>query len=365
MKSSLKQTLLVGLGCLSLAYIAQAEHSVELNVGASYTAFDHERDLDDSAGWALGAGYVVDPRWTVEAWLAETGTENEQGGGDVDATEYRLDALYHLDPMGSWTPFVVAGVGDMNFDPDGADKVDETRINLGMGVKKALSDRWGLRGDLRAFNGLDSEQTDYGLLVALTYKLGVKAAAVALDSDKDGVVDAQDSCPNTPAGAAVNAQGCALDSDGDGVYDHQDNCPATAKHLKVDANGCPMMMDKTVSIELNVLFDNDSSVVKQAYYSEVERVANFMNEYQDAEVEIQGFTDSRGAAAYNETLSQARANAVAKVLSESFEIATSRVSAKGYGEDKPVATNDTAAGRALNRRVVAYITSKVQTQQQR
>lgn len=365
MKSSLKQTLMVGLGCLSMAAVAQADHSVELNVGASYTAFDNERDLDDSAGWGLGAGYVVDPRWTVEAWLAETGTEDEQGGGDIDATEYRLDALYHLDPMGSWTPFIVAGVGDMTFDPDGADKVDETRINLGMGVKKALNERWGLRGDLRAFNGLDSEQTDLGLLVALTYKLGAKAAAVALDSDNDGVVDAQDSCPNTPAGAPVNAQGCALDSDGDGVYDYKDNCPATAKSLKVDENGCPMMMDKTVSIELNVLFDNNSNVVKQAYYSEVERVATFMNEYQDAQVEIQGFTDSRGAAAYNENLSQERADAVAKVLSENFGIETDRVSAKGYGEAQPVADNATSAGRALNRRVVAYITSKVQTQQLR
>lgn len=361
----LKNTVLVGLGCLSLAAVVQADHSVELNAGASYTAFDNDRDLDDSAGWALGAGYVVDPRWTVEAWLSETGTESELGGGDVDATEYRLDALYHLDPMGSWTPFIVAGVGDMNFDPDTADKVDETRINLGMGVKKALSEKWGLRGDVRAFNGLDSEQTDLGLLVALSYKLGAKAAAVALDGDNDGVVDAQDSCPNSSPGATVNAQGCELDSDGDGVYDSQDNCPATAKNLKVDAKGCPMMMDKTVSIELSVLFDNNSSVVKQADYSEVERVANFMNEYQDANVEIQGFTDSRGASAYNENLSQARADAVAKVLAENFGIAADRVSAKGYGEAQPVATNDTASGRALNRRVVAYITSSVQTQQQR
>ncbi len=65
----------------------------------------------------------------------------------------------------------------------------------------------------------------------------------ALDSDGDGVLDAEDQCPDTPRGVQVNAQGCPLDTDGDGVYDYQDQCPGTLRGVAVDSKGCPLDSD--------------------------------------------------------------------------------------------------------------------------
>ncbi|HEY6008132.1 MAG TPA: thrombospondin type 3 repeat-containing protein, partial [Geobacteraceae bacterium] len=65
-----------------------------------------------------------------------------------------------------------------------------------------------------------------------------------LDSDKDGVTDDKDKCPNTPAGTKVDAQGCPLDSDKDGVTDDKDKCPNTPAGTAVDAQGCPLDSDK-------------------------------------------------------------------------------------------------------------------------
>lgn len=108
-----------------------------------------------------------------------------------------------------------------------------------------------------------------------------------------------------------------------------------------------------VSIELEVLFDTDKSFVKPQYKQEVARVANFMNQHPQVTAVIEGHTDSRASDEYNIGLSQRRVNAVMKILVEEFGIDPRRLSAVGYGEARPRATNDTAEGRQLNRRVIA------------
>ena len=190
------------------------------------------------------------------------------------------------------------------------------------------------------------------------------------------MIDSQDACPNTPYGEAVDAQGCPVkqpepapeppkDSDGDGVIDGLDACPDTASDLVVDAQGCPKLVDKTVTIRLNVQFDTDQAIVKPDYFSEIERVAEFMRTYPNTQVVIEGHTDSRGAESYNRTLSQQRADAVQRVLVETFAIDAQRVDAKGYGEAQPIASNETAEGRRQNRRVDAVISTQVQVTERR
>lgn len=108
-----------------------------------------------------------------------------------------------------------------------------------------------------------------------------------------------------------------------------------------------------VSIELEVLFDTDKSFVKPQYRAEVERVATFMRQHPHVTAVIEGHTDSRASDDYNIGLSQRRVNAVMKILVEEFGIDQRRLSAVGYGEARPRATNATPEGRQLNRRVVA------------
>lgn len=355
----------IGATCMLVVPAVLAE-GFELNGAVGHHLFDDDRRLTDEPFWGLGAGYKFNETWTVEGWWMDSNPEFF--GTNVDATEARLDALYHLPAENGITPYFVMGLGEMDYDSSLGD-VDETRVNLGVGLKKALSDRLSMRGDVRLFNSLDHENTDYALQLGLNYALGKVApkAPKVVDSDGDGVADGSDACPGTSPGTPVDARGCPLDrdSDGDGVIDSRDKCPETSAILKVDADGCPIKLTKAVSIELKVNFDTNSAVVKPQYMSEIERVVQFMNQYQGTVVEVQGHTDSTGAADYNQNLSQRRADAVAKVMVEQFGVASRRVTSMGYGESRPVSSNDTAAGRADNRRVVAEISTKVETMQKR
>ena len=88
-------------------------------------------------------------------------------------------------------------------------------------------------------------------------------------------------------------------------------------------------------------------------------MANFLKKYPEVSTVIEGHTSSRGADAYNIELSKARAEAIKTVLIERFGIDTGRISTLGYGEARPIATNDTEAGRLANRRVIAVIQTEV------
>jgi OOP family OmpA-OmpF porin len=187
-----------------------------------------------------------------------------------------------------------------------------------------------------------------------------------LDSDKDGVYDYLDKCPGTPAGVKVDKDGCPLDSDGDGVPDYLDKCPGTPAGVKVDKDGCPpppAPVEKAIvekgRATLKVHFDFDKAVVKNQYHDEIGNLAEVLRKYPDLKIMIEGHTDSTGDVNYNERLSLRRAEAVQKYLVEKFGIAASRLSAKGFGESLPVASNATREGRQQNRRVEAaaeYIT---------
>jgi len=194
-----------------------------------------------------------------------------------------------------------------------------------------------------------------------------------MDSDGDGVTDDLDRCPNTPRGVKVDARGCPLDTDGDGVPDYLDKCPNTPKGVKVDKNGCPIDSDgdgvpdyldecpdtpkgATVNsvgcwaLKGVVLFDVNKSELKPAAYPLMDEVVSIMKKNPDIRGFIEGHTDSTGSEAYNQQLSEKRARAVEAYI-ESHGIDRTRFSVKGYGETKPIAPNNTPAGRQENRRV--------------
>lgn len=177
------------------------------------------------------------------------------------------------------------------------------------------------------------------------------------DMDGDGVPDYQDRCPGTKWGIAVDEMGCPKDTDGDGVPDSLDKCPGTPPEIKVDADGCPIPLLEAVTIRLDIKFLFNSFILLPAYDGQVERVANFMKAYPNTTVDIEGHTDSKGPQKYNEWLSQKRAETVRDRLISQFGVSAERLKAIGYGESRPIASNDTEAGRAQNRRVVAVITA--------
>lgn len=109
-----------------------------------------------------------------------------------------------------------------------------------------------------------------------------------------------------------------------------------------------------VSVKNDVLFDFDSAALRSASRNAINQMADVFQKYPDTTIRVEGFTDSTGAASYNRRLSQRRANSVSTYL-ENLGVRSSRLDAVGYGESRPRATNRTASGRQLNRRVEIHI----------
>ena len=221
--------------------------------------------------------------------------------------------------------------------------------NLGEGslkVAAALSEKYNVCFHTISFaDTVDGNQALLDDITALkSCGVGVSAAQLADDAALQQFV--KDVFYDTAA-----ADPCALDDDGDGVNNCLDKCPDTVKGLAVDANGCPI----PEVILLKVNFDFDKSDIKPQYHQELADFAAFMKQYPGVAVEIDGHTDSKGSDAYNQKLSERRAKSVRDYLVTKLGMNSSLLTAVGYGESKPVASNDTDAGRAENRRIEAVL----------
>ena len=180
---------------------------------------------------------------------------------------------------------------------------------------------------------------------------GSAALSGCPDSDGDGIADKDDQCPNEAGPAANN--GCPWpDTDGDSVLDKDDACPQVAG--TVANNGCPEVTEE-VQKQLNdyartILFDTGKSSIKAESTSVMVDIIQILNEYPNSMFTVEGHTDSVGSGTSNQKLSEERANSVRDFLIDKG-IGSDRLKAIGYGEDKPIATNATRAGRKQNRRV--------------
>ncbi len=176
----------------------------------------------------------------------------------------------------------------------------------------------------------------------------VRAAAPA-DSDGDGVTDDRDRCPGTPAGVEVDMNGCALDSDGDGVADYKDRCPNTPAGVTVDNSGCPVKDEVVLTVD-RLGFAFDSAELDAQSRAALDAAAKVIKSHSSVEMDVVGYTDSTGPEAYNQKLSERRAQAAIDYL-VSKGIAPGQLHAVGRGEADPVASNDSRDGRERNRRV--------------
>ena len=183
------------------------------------------------------------------------------------------------------------------------------------------------------------------------------------DNDKDGLLDADDGCPNEPEDmdGFEDADGCPdPDNDKDTILDIDDECPLEPEDFDgcKDTDGCPEPGDvcldkaaKKIVILQKVFFRTASSRIKKVSYAILDEVAQVLKEHPEiTKIEVQGHTDDVGKDSYNKRLSSGRAKSVRKYLIRAG-VARSRLTAKGYGEDQPIDTNETDEGRSRNRRV--------------
>ena len=314
---------------------------------------------DLRGGPAIGLGYMVNSNLGLELLYSDVKVDRDgvvasrqdaSGGKGRKAELFWANALYKIGGAGKFQPFALFGVGRTEIGGS-----NDTEVNVGAGVFTELNRRLSVRADVRAVHSTDEGGIEPFAFIGLTATLGRMAPPPSRYSGGDGGdggADPGGGCPNAPPGVAVDADGCPLDEDSDGVPDYLDDCLGTIAGAAVDAKGCHFEDEEAVSAEVTIEFDFDSSQLRDSDYRDVRRIAEFMREHPEADAMIEGHTDSMGTDRYNQRLSQRRAQAVLDRLVDVEGIAASRITATGYGESQPIASNDTEEGRQRNRRVI-------------
>jgi OOP family OmpA-OmpF porin len=383
------------------------------SVMGSYIDDDKDRGVDDGVnGGQFGFGYALNNAFNIEAMFSAAAP----GVGASDEQHYGLG----IDLQGvfrraeRFSPYLHVGVGYLRIEPTSAVKDEGAMYSAGIGFFLDMFDsNIALRGEYRhrfdsVFSGLDLNDNLFSLGLHIPFGEGTPKF---VDSDGDGVADAIDRCPNTPAGTAVDAYGCELDSDGDGVKDSMDKCPGTPRGVSVNADGCPMDSDGDgvsddkdkcpntvagakvgpdgceldgdkdgvvdrldecpnsapgVQVDIKgceikdvirlpgVNFESNSDRLLPGATSVLNDAAATLQKNPTITFEVAGHTDSDGTAEYNEGLSARRATTVRDYLA-SKGISVNRMTVRGYGESQPIADNGTREGKAQNRRVVLRI----------
>ncbi|MEZ4855290.1 MAG: OmpA family protein [Gelidibacter sp.] len=319
-----------------------------LGVGGGYTWVDEigAGTLNGTLGlnyWFsenIGVTAQTSYKHAFEDYLAKhfqhtVGLAIKFGGKDTDG-----DGVYDKDDACPDVPGLAAFNGCPDSDNDGIeDSKDDCPNEAGLAEFNGCPDTDG--------DGVP-DKNDNCPTVA-----GLKALNGCPDADGDGVADKDDNCPNEAGPAANN--GCPWkDTDGDGVLDKDDKCPNEVG--TVANNGCPEVKPtEEVMKQLNeyartILFDTGKSSFTKDTDPVLKAMTAIFKEYPQADFAIEGYTDSVGSAKSNQLLSERRANAVRDYL-VSNGINADRLTAKGFGEENPIDTNKTAAGRKNNRRV--------------
>lgn len=375
----MNRKLLLGLALLAMVVAAPsraAENDTPdmrpyISEMLSYTFADSDRQSDDGWGGYFGYGRPFSQYWGWELGGFYNRLPSDGNAEPAYFTDYGLnfDTMFFYSRKPSFSPYFAIGVGGIHSErkanPVFPNRVSDTDLfsHVGVGFTTLFRDWIGLRADLRyRFIDMDDSFNTGGLMepqirVGVQLPLGQRAQPVpeepiVSDSDGDGVPDTEDQCPGTPRGVRVDARGCPVDSDGDGVPDYLDRCPNTPRGVTVDRNGCPVQESLNRKFE-DVNFGFDRFDLTDYAKVTLDKTAAEINElarkYPNLRVDIDGHTDSIGTDAYNQGLGQRRAQRVKDYLVRKG-VDGGRITTQSFGESKPIASNETAKGRLLNRR---------------
>lgn len=359
--------LAMGLPTIAAAEnLAPFERGLYLAPMASYVEPDSQRSLDDGLGGTLALGYRVNPGLALElygvfgeldALHGSTEASTLSGGG--------ISALAFVPQLGGL--YLPLAIGYLNSDHQGSagEAYKGLSFEAGLGYLLPISFgryRFGLRADarFRHHNGQDGQRLDEEAsgLQDILYNLGLQlpfglqpppppppapepVVVAPADSDKDGVLDRDDQCPGTTYGSRVDEHGCPPPPP-------PPPCPQTLESAgDVELQGCTA--GDVIALR-GVNFESDKASLTEASEVLLNQVAQQLRTHASMHVEVAGHTDNQGRASYNQGLSERRAQTVRSYLIEQG-VESSRLRTRGFGETSPMASNDDAAGRALNRRV--------------
>lgn len=313
-------------------------------------------DESISSGASITLGYDISNRFSVEGHLADLGNVTLNPTGSIDYKVGGVSALiYGLNDPGNrsrregFSVFGRLGFGALDNEASGVEfrRVNDVHILAGAGLEYGFNNGLGVRGELIAHE-TDARYAQLGVVYRFgsNERSGASAStsttipatipATSSDEDSQAIVE-----PVQPANAVA-----ILDADADGVADAIDECLTSDPALPVRDNGCDLFDGAIEGLE----FQAGSDTLTEAAIGVLGGVAQSLNDYPEVRVTIETHTDNQGDAAENLQLSKRRAIAVARFLVDEG-ISGARMKPQAFGESKPRTSNDTAQGRASNRRV--------------
>ncbi|MBZ9612259.1 OmpA family protein [Rheinheimera maricola] len=296
--------------------------------------------MDNDWGYGLELGYYLTETWALRAEYAKLDLQSRLDGSDASGNRIGIDAMYHL----TRNPAIYILGGLKRFDA----VQNSTALNIGVGYKHFFNENFGLFAEASRYQGIDESYADAGFKLGMTYVFGTAAAKAAPTP--------------APAPAPIVAAPVKADADADGVVDSADKCANTPANHQVDAQGCTVFVEKMAAVgdvDIEVRFPFDSAVVPADQRADVEGLGAFMQRFPESTVLIEGHASNVGNPDYNMKLSQRRANTVADMLTNNFNVDPSRITAVGYGVTRPRVEGRTAAANAANQRIEAKVTAKI------
>lgn len=372
--------------------------------GLGHLKLEGDTVVEDGFFLGLRLGYSPSMRWTYEAGLDLAPSLNNRtfGGSDrrsLDSSSWLvrggIDALYHLRNTANmrFDPYLSAGLGlYISQEQIFAEKI-EPYGSLGVGLFYHFNDEWALRGDVRG--AMVSRKTDFNLwtMISASYRWGAHLAPEYrlvggdLDSDGDGIPDWLELIlgtdpfdPDTDGDGLTDGEEFWIlgtdplnaDTDYDGLSDGDEVRRWGTDPLNPDTDGGGVFdgheviedgtdplnpYDDLQVFRLNIEFDYDKADLRPQYFEDLDVVARGLRRDRGATARIEGHADRRPRSdrAYNIRLSQRRAQAVLDYLADIGGISRARMTAHGYGFDRPIAPNDTEENMQRNRRTEIYI----------
>ena len=315
MKTISRAALMVAASIFILPLSARSEiraKSFELTPFVGYNFFENSQNLKDRPIWGGRVGYNFTKNFGVEGVVefihsnvddkTIIGAKEGQYRSPMDSvnlTYYHIDAVYHFMPDRAFTPFVVAGFGGAHYSPDISDK-DMAAFNVGAGAKYQVTDNVAFRMDVRDYIVTEIFQETYhnlGVTAGLTFSFGGQEKP---EPEKIARYEAP------PEPVVV---------------------PAPAPKLEEEV---------IVLVFEDIYFDFDKSTLTKEAQAILKKNIRILQENPQTAIRIKGYTSAAGSEAYNQKLSERRANAVKTYLVNEGGMTPDRFVAIGYGETTPI-----------------------------
>lgn len=303
------------LGLASALFAADNSVKFELTPTFSFNKFEGNLDLDDRAAPGVRLGYHFDDFWLdqLELGLEHYSNIKYSNTDRTNLTKVFLSAIKGIDVGEKFYFYGLAGGGYERFSNEQFDNESDGFGHYGAGMKYKLTDSLALRLETRDQISFHEANHNWVTTFGVSFGFGsAKDGAVSRTSSKVKAI-----CPVQPREGAL-----------------------------LDENGC----EKTISLEGH--FEFDKTTINPAFESRIQNIAKVLEENEKYNTILEGHTDNTGSRAYNQKLSERRAQRVANELMK-FGVDKKRIEVKGYGQDKPRSSNETKEGRADNRRVEA------------